>query len=69
MLYFLIFNFEMRLQQEKKNEIRDTERYPQREDPITFQVSCKNNLYRSLLSQTTLDSDFHALELCQVGRS
>lgn len=69
MLYFLIVNFEMLLHQEKKYEIRDTERYPRREDPITFQVSCKNNLYRSLLSQTTFDSDFHVLELCQAGRS
>lgn len=67
MLYIL--NFEMCLQQEKKYEIRDTGGYPRREDPITFQVSCKNNLYRSLLSQTTFDSDLHVLELCQVGTS
>lgn len=60
---FLIF--EMRLQQEKILN----QSYRKVEDPITFQVSCKNNLYRSVLSQTALDSDFGALKLCRVGKS
>lgn len=63
---FLIL--EMHLEQEKC-EIRGTERYPRREDPITLEVSCKNNLYRSLLSQTALDLDFSMLQLHQVGKS